>query len=206
MTLEHGAAERDLAFMRAIVKDSGTYDRNLGLNYIAAGLLYGVQCLATGALLLTNADVPAIVWLMLAAVPTVLFLALNLYLGWRNRNEADAGTASRAIGAAFTGGGVAIALLATIMGIIAYQRADWSIWLLFPIVVCGFQGGIWLAVAIIRRKVSHGIAASGWFATTVILAAMLSEPAAYVTTLGLILILLMTGSGISVLRASTTKH
>ena len=77
MTIDQKSAEGDLAFMRAILEENDTYDRSFGINYFAAGLLYGLQCLANGVLLLGKIDAPAWVWLAIGILPTALFLTVS---------------------------------------------------------------------------------------------------------------------------------
>lgn len=206
MKMDQSSAEGDLAFMRAIVEESGTYDRSFGINYFAAGLLYGLQCFANGILLLGSIEAPSWVWLMIGVLPTVLFLSVNILTIWINRDHPfGTSTAKRAIGAAFAGSGIAILILAGVFGLVAFQRGDWTIWFLFPIVVCALQGAIWFAAAIIRRKLWFGMTAFGWFASTLLLLAFIEQAAAYVTIMGLVLILLMAGPGYIMLRHQTPQ-
>ena len=206
MTIEQTSAEGDLAFMRAIVEESGPHDRSFGINYAAAGLLYGVQCLLNGWLLLGEIDAPTMAWLAIGILPTVLFIMINVYSVWKTReNPMGVGTARRAMSAAFAGGGIAILILASIFGMIAYERSDWTIWMLFPIVVCAFQGAIWFTATIIKRKLWYGITAFGWFASSFVLSMYTGDVAAFVMAMGVVLLLLMALPGILILRATSTQ-
>ena len=206
MTIEPTSAEGDLAFMRAIVEETGTHDRSLGINYTAAGLLYGAQCLANGVLLLGEIEASAMVWLAIGILPTVLFIMVNVYSVWKAReNPMGVGTAKRAMSAAFAGGGIAILILASIFGLIAYERGDWTIWMLFPIVVCAFQGAIWFTATIIKRKLWYGVTAFGWFASTFVLSVFTNDVPAFVISMGAVLFLLMALPGIIILRATSPQ-
>jgi hypothetical protein len=203
MTLSSKKAEADLAFMRALVDDDGSHNRNFGFIYLIAGLLYGAQCLLNWALLVTNAQVSPLVWMMVGWLPTVLFLIMNFYNSWQNRaNPYGNGTTKRAVGAAFTGAGAANFVLALIFGWVAYQKRDWSIWLLFPIVVCALQGAIWLAIAILRRHIWHGLVAIGWFVSAIALGLFIDNVPTYVLILGVALLACMALPGLLILRAS----
>lgn len=206
MTIDQKSAEGDLAFMRAILEENDTYDRSFGINYFAAGLLYGLQCLANGVLLLGAINAPTWVWMAIGIVPTALFLTINIGSLWQNRERPfGTGTGKRAIGAAFAGGGLAILVSACIFGWVAYDRADWTIWLLYPIVVCVFQGAIWFTAMIVRRKMWYGATAIGWFAAAPVLTVFMNQTGAYVSALGIILILFMALPGFVILRNASSQ-
>lgn len=204
MTIEQTSAEGDLAFMRAIVEERGSHDRSFGINYAAAGLLYGVQCLLNGWLLLGEIEAPAMVWLAIGILPTVLFIMVNVFSVWKAReNPIGVGTARRAMTAAFAGGGIAILILASIFGMIAFERGDWTIWMLFPIVVCAVQGAIWFTTTMIKRELWHGVTAFGWFASCFVLSVFTTDVAAFVVAMGAVLLLLMALPGVLILRATS---
>lgn len=203
MTLSSKKAEADLAFMRALVDDDGSHNRNFGFIYLIAGLLYGAQCLINWALLVTNAQVSPLVWMLAGWLPTILFLIINFHNSWKNRaNPYGTGTTKRAVGAAFTGAGIANLILALIFGWVAYQKRDWSIWLLFPLVVCALQGAIWSATAILRRHIWHGVTAIGWFVSAIVLGLFIDNIPAYVLVLGMALLTCMALPGFLIFRAS----
>ena len=206
MTLDPQKAESDLAFMRALVADDGSHNRNFGYVYLMAGVLYGVQCLLNWALLVTDAQASPLVWLLIGWGPTVIFLILNFQNSWKHReNPYGNGTVKRAIGAAFTGAGVANAILAVIFGWVAFQKKDWSIWLLFPVVVCALQGAVWFAAAMLRRHLWYGLTAVGWFVAAIILGLVIDDIPNYVLILGLALFICMALPGFLILRSATQK-
>jgi hypothetical protein len=206
MTIDRKSAEGDLTFMRAILEEGDTYDRSFGINYFAAGLLYGLQCLANGILLLGSINAPTWVWLAIGILPTGLFLTINISTIWQNRERPfGTGTAKRAIGAAFAGGGMAILISAGIFGWVAYDRADWTIWLLYPVVVCVFQGALWFTATIVRRRMWYGMTALGWFVSAPVLAIFMNQTGAYVSALGIVLILFMAVPGFVMLQNKSMK-
>lgn len=206
MTLDTKKAEDDLAFMRSLVEDSGFDNRSFGINYFAAGLLYGLQCVANAALLITNAEVSTWVWMSVGWLPTILFLIVNFSTVWMNRSQPfGAGTTKRALNAAFAGGGIANLILALIFGWVAYQKQDWSIWLLFPVVVCALQGSIWFTAAILRRHMWHGLTALGWFISAAVLGLLVDQTELYILVLGLALFLCMALPGFIMMRSFSQK-
>jgi hypothetical protein len=189
--------------MRALVAEDGSHNRNFGFIYLIAGVLYGAQCLLNWALLVTDAQVSPLVWMLVGWLPTLLFLIMIFHNSWKNRaNPYGTGTTKRAVGAAFTGAGMANLVLALIFGWVAYQKRDWSIWLLFPLVVCALQGAIWLATAILRRHIWHGANAIGWFVSAIVLGLFIDNIPAYVLSLGVALLAFMALPGLLIFRAN----
>ena len=206
MTSDQQNAKDDLAFMRAIVSETGNEGRSFGLIYLAAGILYGLQCVLNFILLEGVLPASQLVWLVVGIVPTVLFLGVNFGFVWKDRAAPfGVGTSKRAINAAFAGGGLANAILAMVIGWVAYQRQDWSIWFLFPIVVCAFQGAIWFAAAFIRRRIWYGVTAVGWFVSSFVLGVVLDHVSIYILSLGIILLLCMALPGYIILSASAKQ-
>ncbi|GHA93981.1 hypothetical protein GCM10009069_16370 [Algimonas arctica] len=188
--------------MRALVDDDGSHNRNFGFIYLIAGVLYGAQCLLNWALLVTDAQVSPLIWMLVGWLPTILFLIMIFQNSWQNlSNPYGKGTTKRAVGAAFTGAGIANLVLALIFGWVAFQKRDWSIWLLFPLVVCALQGAIWLATAILRRHIWHGITAIGWFVSAIVLGLFIDNIPAYVLALGVALFVCMALPGLLIFRA-----
>lgn len=201
MTIDSKTAENDLAFIRAILDEDAGYDRNFGINYFAAGLLYGIQSLANGLLLIFEINAPTLVWLAIGILPTAIFLTINVLTVMANRDQPfGTGTAKRAIGGAFASAGIATIILAFAFGIVAFQKQDWTIWFMFPIVVCALQGAIWCLATIIRRRKWFAVVSAGWFVSAILLTACVDQAGAYVSALGLILLLLMAVPGAVMLR------
>jgi hypothetical protein len=202
MTLDPKQAGDDLAFMRALVEENSFNNRSFGINYFAAGFLYGLQCLINALLLISKADFSTWLWMAVGWLPTILFLIINFSTIWLNREQPfGTGTTKRALNAAFAGGGIANLLLALIFGWAAFQAKDWSIWLLFPVVVCAFQGAIWFTAAILRRHMWHGITAIGWFLSAIILGLLIDKTEVYILGLGLALFVCMALPGFMIMRS-----
>lgn len=206
MTLNSETAQQDLAYLRALVDEPQLYNKAFGLNYLAAGLLYGAQCALNGLLLAFRIDAPTFVWMLIGFLPTVLFLAINITTALKLPGGGfGTGVARRAITAAFAGAGAATAILAGIFGWIAFQRADWSIWFLFPIIVCAVQGAVWSAATIIRRRAWYGVTAAGWFVAAIALAPFYNQAPAYLIVLGLTFFGCMVVPGYIILKKAPTS-
>jgi len=206
MTLDPQKAESDLAFMRALVADDGSHNRSFGYVYLMAGLIYGVQCFLNWGLLVTDAQASPLVWLLIGWGPTFIFLILIFQNSWKHReNPYGNGTVKRAVGAAFSGAGIANAVLAVIFGWVAFQKKDWSIWLLFPVVVCALQGAVWFAAAMLRRHLWYGLTALGWFVAAIILGLVIDDIPNYVLILSIVLFICMALPGFLILRSATQK-
>ena len=206
MKLDSENAKEDLAFMRALVSETGGEGRSFGIIYLAAGLLYGLQCILNFVLLEGVIPPSQSLWLVVGILPTVLFLIVNFGFVWKERAKPfGVGANKRAINAAFAGGGLANLTLALIIGWVAYQRRDWAIWFLFPIVVCAFQGALWFAAAFIRRRMWYGITAIGWFISSVTLGLVLNQVSAYILSLGIILLVCMALPGYIIMTGSVEQ-
>lgn len=202
MTNEPKQAEHDLAFMKALVQDQGADTRSFGIIYMSAGALYGLQCLLNSALLSGTIAVTDLAWMLIGIVPTALFMAVIFFQGWRNRGmSAGAGTTSRAVKAAFTGAAIATIVMALVFGWVAYQRQDWSIWFLYPVVVCALQGAIWFTAATLRRRTWQGATAIGWFAAAACLGLLIDQTQTYLLALGVALIVCMALPGYIMIRS-----
>ena len=208
MTMNADTARDDLAFMRALVSEDRNYERGFGLVYGAAGVLYGLQCLINGWMLMAAVSAPAAVWMALGTVPTVLFVFVIIYNFWQRRGQPAFGTGAskRALNGAFAGGGLANLVLAALFGWVAYAREDWTIWFLYPVVVAALQGAIWYAATVIRRRFWTGVTATGWFASTVVLGLLIDDTNAYIMALGVVLLLCMALPGHLIIRSSSENN
>jgi hypothetical protein len=203
MTTDVDKAKEDLAFLRAIVEDQGGNNKSFGIVYGSAGALYGLQCVANWALLASDTPAPTIVWMLVGWLPTILFLAINFAFVWKDRKAPfGTGASRRALNAAFAGAGISNLILALIFGFIAYQRRDWSIWFLYPVVVCALQGAVWFMAAILFRRSWYGLSAAGWFVAAILLGMFIEQTHTYLLVLGLALFLLMGLPGYIMLRGA----
>ena len=205
MAISKETAQEDLAFMRALVSEDSGYEKRFGLIYGAAGILYGLQCLINGWMLMAGINASSAVWIALGIIPTVLFI-LVMIAGLKNAQGEGAfgtGASKRAVNAMFAGGGIANIVLAAVFGWVAYVRGDWSLWFLFPAVVAALQGAAWCAAAITRRSAWSGMVAAAWFVATVMLGLLINDMHAYLTALGAVMFLCMGLPGYVIVRKST---
>lgn len=207
MTITPETAQEDLAFMRALVSEDSGYERPFGVIYGAAGILYGLQCLVNGWMLMAGVNASSTVWMALGIVPTILFVAVIVVGLSRQRGQSAFGTGAskRAVNAAFAGGGIANIVLAGIFGWVAYMRGDWTLWFLFPVVVAALQGAAWCAAAITRRNMWSGVVAAAWFFATVVLGLLINDTHAYLTALGATMFVCMGLPGYLIVRSSASE-
>jgi uncharacterized membrane protein len=165
-------ARDDLAFVRALMSESGQVQDSLGQALLAGGACYGIQCLVQ-AILATGMKVPVLVHLTAGILPTVIFIILITRITIRDRGRSQHSVGTRAINAAFGGGGLAAMTTALIFGWLAYRTQNMGTWLLHPIMICVVQGTVWYIAFAVRRRALYGLVSAGWFATSLVLAVML---------------------------------
>jgi len=203
MNANSESARDDLAFLRAIVEERQPGLRSGGVLYAAAGVIYGVQTLVL-ALQLSGAVAfgdGVHGWAPLVA--NALFFAVMGWTLWRNRADMKIkGAASRAISMSFAGVGIANGTAAIAFAIAAAQFQSSDAWLLFPIVVCAFQGAAWFIFASITRRVWIGVIAAGWYVAAAALGALVGSLALYLFALSFVLFALMAAPGFFLMRVS----
>jgi hypothetical protein len=158
-------ARDDLAFMRALVEPNERWQRGFGEVYAACGACYGGQMILHGLQgfgVIPGTGVPAI---LVGAGPSVLFLALFIWISRRNRMPTGGGMASRAVGSVFSAIGLANFALMAIMASAAWREQSLKIWLLYPCIVLVMQGAAWLVAYMLRKQSWFALVAIGWFAT-----------------------------------------
>ncbi len=185
----------NLAFARALVSEGPRLQAANGQVFLAAGLVYGLDCLAYWGQMAFHIDMPRIVWLLLSVVPPVIVLAVIAYVIWRDRRVGQQGAATRALNAAFTSIGLANLAMIVTFGYVATSEKSMLIWLLYPGVMCAFLGAVWYVAYMVRKKLWLAFVSAGWFATTLALGFMIHDRATYLLILGLALLVLMAGSG-----------
>ncbi|RYY44203.1 MAG: hypothetical protein EOP59_06575 [Sphingomonadales bacterium] len=166
------SARDDLAFVRALMSESGQVQSSLGQALLAGGLCFGLQCLIQ-SFLATGIQVPVAVHLIVGFAPTLVFLVAITLITVRERGSSQHSVGTRAINAAFGGGGLAAMTTAAIFGYLAYRTQNIGTWLLHPIMICVIQGVVWYTAFAIRRRGWFGLVSAGWFATSLILALLL---------------------------------
>lgn len=203
MSINPETAQEDLAFMKALVSDSESDNRGMVL-YMAAGLIYGLQCIVTYLMHTSFTVTSATPWILANTLPTVVFLIITFaYVRKQESPAMGTGASKRALSGAFAGAGIAAGVLALVFTMVASAQGNSSIQLLLPIVICALQGAVWFAVMVVRRKTLYGLTAAGWFVVTVPLALNLSNPPMYLLTLGAAMIVLMALPGYLVSRPNS---
>ncbi len=185
----------NLAFVRALVSEGGQAQMSGGAAFFAGGLCFGGQCLLQWMQIVGWLPNNPVLGLTFGIAPTVIFLvALGIIL-WRDRKNGQKGVATRALNAAFGSAGLANLFMITVFGYNAILQKSMTIWLLYPVVVCAFQGAVWYIAYMIRKKMWLAFASAGWFASTLVLGFLIQHVQWYVLFLGLVLLFIMGGSG-----------
>lgn len=172
MTDPTESARDDLAFVRALMSESGQVQSSLGQALLAGGVCFGVQCLLQ-AVFAFRPDIPAAFHLIVGITPTLIFLIAITWITVRDRGTSQHSVGTRAINAAFGGGGLAAMTTALIFGYLAFRYQNMGTWLLHPVMICVVQGVVWYTAYAIRRRGWFGLVAVGWFGTSIALAYML---------------------------------
>ncbi|RYY29035.1 MAG: hypothetical protein EOP62_01595 [Sphingomonadales bacterium] len=166
------SARDDLAFVRALVSEGGQVQNSLGQALFAGGACYGGQCFLQ-TILATGIQAPVAVHLTVGIAPTLIFLIAITRITIRDKGQSKHSVGTRAIGAAFGGGGLAAMTTALIFGYLAWRTQSMATWLLHPIMICVVQGTVWYIAFAVRRRGWFGLVSGGWFATSLILAWLL---------------------------------
>jgi len=169
MTDPTESARDDLAFVRALVSEGGQVQHSLGQALLVAGLCYGIQCLLQ-TILATGIQAPAAVHLTVGIVPTLVFLVAMIRITIRDKGQSKHSVGTRAINAAFGGGGLAALTTAMIFAYLAFRTQSMSTWMLHPIMICVVQGTVWYIAFAVRRQGWFGLVSGGWFLTSLVLA------------------------------------
>jgi hypothetical protein len=170
-------AEADLAFMRALVDGGRQPALMAGPSiYLAAGLLYGTQCLYHLIELVTPIHWPGPLSLGVAIFVNVAFFAWLAFVVVREKGRGLAGSSSsRALNAMFGATGLANLCFVAVFGLNAMWRHDFSFWLLYAATVFILQGAAWYVAFLIRRKGWMALTAIGWFASGTALGLILDK-------------------------------
>jgi hypothetical protein len=204
------SARDDLAFVRALMSESGQVQSSLGQALLAGGACFGVQCLLQ-SFLSTGIQVPTAVHLVVGFTPTLVFIVAITLITVRDKNKSQHSVGTRAINAAFGGGGLAAMTTALIFGYLAWRSQDMATWLLHPIMICVVQGTVWYTAYAIRRRGWFGLISAGWFATSLALAWLLGRGddkliSLFLLILAAALLGLMALPGWIMMRAGARQH
>ncbi|MGN6424723.1 MAG: hypothetical protein ACTHLA_15585 [Asticcacaulis sp.] len=185
----------DLSFLKSLVSEGPRAQATAGQVFMIAGLLYGVQCLLNWLGVAFKLDWSPPVWLLVGFGPTALFLLALAVIIWRDRRNRVEGVAARALNATYTSAGLANLFVVAIFGYNAIQEKSMTLWLLYPAVICVFQGAVWYVAWVIRRKLWLAVISAGWFLTSLALGALIHNAPDYLLVLSVALIVLMGGGG-----------
>jgi hypothetical protein len=172
MTDPTESARDDLAFVRALMSESGQVQSSLGQALLAGGACFGVQCLLQ-SLFSTGIPIPTAANLVVGIAPTLIFIVAITRITIRDKGASQHSVGTRAINAAFGGGGLAALTTALIFGYLALRYQNMGTWLLHPTMICVVQGTVWYTAYAIRRRGWFGLISAGWFATSLVLAWLL---------------------------------
>jgi len=132
--------------------------------------------------------------------PTVIYLTLPTWLKIRWGPLAG-DTVAKAIGAVFGAVGLTSLVLAVVIGSLALREHRLQTWLIFPCVVMALQGMAWNVAYVLRKQAWMGLVGLGWFATAIVMAFLIDNTAAYVSTVGVSMFLFMLIPGAVMMRA-----
>lgn len=186
-------AHADLAFMKALVEEGGRSQMTGGAIFLAAGLLYGLQCLVHWTQSVGVTRFSDAFMLVFVIGITATFVGVLGVVVWRDRKMHQRAVGTRALNAAFGGAGLANLVLCSVFGLVAWRERSETIWLLYPVTISVVQGFAWYVAYMMRKRLWLALVSAGWYATAVGLGVLMSSDnvAAYLLLLGLALLLLM---------------
>lgn len=157
-------AQQDLAFLRSLVERDDGAASGWAEGYFAAGLIYGGQMLMHAAQFLGLLPTSSPADLAIGLGPTLVFVPVATWIGWRHRADRPPTAAARAIAAVFGSVGAANLALIVIIGWAAFRQHSLATWLIYPTCVFVLQGAAWMVAWCMRRRAWLGLVAAGWFA------------------------------------------
>jgi hypothetical protein len=201
---EREQAHADLAFMKALVEEGGRSQLTGGAIFLAAGLLYGLQCLVHWSQMVGITRFSDRFMLAFVVAVTVTFVMILTVVIWRERRSSQRAVGTRALNAAFAGAGIANLVLCSVFGVVAWHERSATVWLLYPVTISVVQGAAWYVAYMMRRRVWLALVSAGWFATAVGLGLLVGSgrEAAYLLVLGMALLVLMAVPGAVMMRSA----
>jgi hypothetical protein len=200
-------AQADLAFLKGLVEQGGRSQMTGGAIFVAAGLLYGLQCLVhwTQTVGMTRFS-DGFMLAFVIGITAAFVVSLTLVI-WRDRKRVQLGVGTRALNAAFAGAGLANLVLCSVFGLVAWRERNQTIWLLYPATTCVLLGAAWYVAWMIRRRAWLATVSVGWFAAAAGLGWLVSsgDLASYILLLGVALLLLMALPGVVMMRHARTS-
>jgi hypothetical protein len=204
---ERQQAHADLAFMKALVDEGGRSQMTGGAIFLAAGLLYGLQCLVHWTQMAGITRFSDAFMLAFVIGITVAFLIVLGVVIWRDRKTGQRAVGTRAMNAAFAGAGLANLVLCSVFGLVAWRARSVTVWLLYPVTISVVQGAAWYVAYAMRKRVWLVLVSAGWFGTAAALGLLASRgnAPAYLLVLGLALLVLMAAPGALMMRSAKTS-
>ena len=192
-------AEDDLAFMRRLVEQGGQAGMSGGSLFFAGGVLYGVQCLYHWGEM-HGFGLPQPWNLVFVAGITLAFLGYMLWAGFKGQLKSPPGLLGRALGAVFSGVGLANLAMIFVFALNAGREESKLIWMLYPPVIFALQGAAWIAAFQIQKHGWQGLVGIGWMAAACALGWFIRDVEAYVLIATAALFLLMALPGWYMMR------
>jgi len=206
MNAEAENAQKDLAFLKALVNEGPKAQATAGHVFMVGGGLYGVQALLYWAQITFKLTWPPLAFLFVGFAPVVLFVVFLAWIIWRDRKDSQHGVATRAMNAAFGSAGLANLAMCVVFGYVSSSEKNFLIWLLYPPVTAALQGACWYVAYMIRKKLWLGAVSAGWFATAMALGFLIRDTANYLLLLGVALFVLMVLPGYVMTRQEGHRH
>lgn len=206
MNAEAENAQKDLAFLKALVNEGPKAQATAGHVFMVAGICYGLQCVLYWLQITFNLAWPPLAFLLVGFGPVAIFTAFILWMLWRGRKDSQHGVATRAMNAAFGGAGLANLAMCVVFGYVSSSEKNFLIWLLYPPVTAALQGACWYVAYMIRKKLWLGAVSAGWFATAMALGFLIRDTANYLLLLGIALFVLMVAPGYAMTRQEGDRH
>ena len=202
-------AEADLAFMRALADGGRQPTAMAGPSiYLAAGLLYGLQCVYHLIEMVTPIRWPGPLSLAVALGVNIAFFTWLTIVLVRDRGQRLGGSGSnRAINAMFAATGLANLCFVVVYGLNAAWMQQFGFWLLYAATVFILQGAAWWVAWLMRRRTWMLLTALGWFASGTALGLILQRNmTAYLAICGAALFLCMALPGWIMVRQARAER
>lgn len=196
------SAQDDLAFLRALLKSGDGLQKPLGESYVAAGLAYGGQLLASAAQMLGWLPHGPAWGLTIGLGPTVLFGVALTVIILRGRSVAPTGMMARAIAAVFGSVGLANLALVAVIGSVAWRLHSLTVWLIYPCAVFVLQGLAWFVAFQLRLRGWLALVAACWIVCAIAMAWWIEDLPYFVAAAGFGLIFGMLAPGAVMMRLS----
>jgi hypothetical protein len=186
-------AHADLAFMKALVEEGGRAQMTGGAVFLAAGLLYGLQCVVHWTQIVGITRFSDHFMLAFVVAITAAFVIVLGVVIWRDRKTVQRGVGTRALNATFVGAGVANLVLCGAFGLVAWREGSVTIWMLYAVTISVVQGLAWYVAYMMRRRLWLAAVSVGWYVTALGLGLFVStgDAASYVLLLAVALLVLM---------------